>query len=372
MMEWKKDEILDGFPDIFICNDGQKLETREQWPRRRKELLHTVVPLLYGGLPPKPEVLKVEKPYDLRNTYTYSVKTGTKERTLTFDLKLYTPEGEGPFSVLLTGDACFDTCTEQVIREANARGYLVAVFNRLNFALDNYEEADYTGGVYDLYPGMRFGAIAAWAWGYHRCVDALEQIPIADSSCIAVSGHSRGGKTVLLAAATDERILFTQDNASGACGGACFRYIQYTTPEQKEKFGVEDNRSEPLEFLKGIVPYWLGQDIWDYCGKEETLPFDQHFLKAAIAPRYLLATNSMDDVWANPKGSYQTYLAARELYRFLGVEDRIDSVYRYGPHAHTYKEFCLFLDFMDAARNGRPFLSGNADKAINMPFVFGK
>lgn len=56
-----------------------------------------------------------------------------------------------------------------------ARGYLVAIFNRLNFALDNYEEADYTGGVYDIYPGMRFGAIAAWAWGYHRCVDVLEQ-----------------------------------------------------------------------------------------------------------------------------------------------------------------------------------------------------
>ena len=371
-MDREKDVILGGFPDIFTCNSGEKLTDPSQWPQRREELLEAIVPLLYGGLPPKPEVLRVEKPYPLRGRYTYCIKTGTKDKTMSFDLTLYAPEGEGPFPVLLTGDECFGNCTEAVIREANQRGYLVAVFNRLNFALDNYEEADYTGGVYDVYPEMRFGAIAAWAWGYHRCVDALEQIPIADSSCVAISGHSRGGKTVLLAAATDERILFTQDNGSGACGGACFRYIQYPTEEQVTKFGVTDPRSEPLDYLGGIVPYWLGPDIWSYCGKEETLPFDQHFLKAAIAPRYLLATNSLDDLWCNPKGSYQTYLAAKELYRFLGVEERIDSVYRYGPHAHTYREFCLFLDFMDAARNGRPFLSGNADKAIQMPFVFGK
>lgn len=366
------DIILGGFPDIFTCNNGEKLTCKTRWPQRREELLEAIVPLLYGGLPPKPEVLRVEKPYSLRGVHTYSIKTGTKQRTISFDLKLYQPEGEGPFPVLLTGDECFGTCTEAVIQEANRRGYLVAVFNRLNFALDNYEEADYTGGIYDVYPGMRFGAIAAWAWGYHRCVDALERIEIADSSCIAISGHSRGGKTALLAAATDERILFTQDNASGVCGGACFRYIQYTTPEQKDKFGVADERSEPLDYLGGIVPYWLGQDIWQYCGKEETLPFDQHFLKAAIAPRWLLATNSLDDVWANPKGSYQTYLAARELYRFLGVEERIDSVYRYGQHAHTYREFCLFLDFIDAARGGRPFLYGNADKVMQMPFVFAE
>ena len=364
------DKILEGFPDIFLCNDGTALQSPDQWPKRREELLNAIVPLLYGGLPPQPEVLRVSKLFHHRNFYTYLIEAGTQERLVSFELRLHLPQGEGPFPVILTGDGCFACCTEQVIQEANRRGFMVAIFNRLMIARDNYEKADYTGGIYDVYPGSRFGAIAAWAWGYHRCVDTLEQMEFADSNCIAITGHSRGGKTTLLAAATDPRILFTQDNASGACGGGCFRYEQYVSQEEMRKYNIEDPRSERLEDLYPIVPYWLGQDIWQYIGKEYQLPFDQHFLKAAIAPRWLLQTNSLDDIWANPKGSYQTHLAAKEVYRFLNVEDRIASVYRYGPHDHRFEDFYHFFDFIECAINERAYLKDNADQVMNMPFLF--
>lgn len=364
-MTCKQDVILGALPDLFTFEDGSKLSDPKQWPKRRQELLDAVVPILYGGMPPKPEVLNVTHLFFWRDRLdSYLVETGTREKTVSFELQLIVPEGKGPFPVILTGDGCFGYCTDVVVQEANARGFIVAKFNRVVLARDDYDFHDRVGGLYDVYPGMSFGALAAWAWGYHRCIDALEQIALADSTCIAITGHSRGGKTTLLAAATDERILFVQDSASGAGGGGCFRYEQYTSDEEETLENREVLRSEQLKDLMPIVPYWFGPDIWKYVGKEAELPFDHHFLKAAIAPRWLLLSNSIDDIWANPRGSYQTYAAAKEVFRFLNVPNHIAANYRCGSHFHRFSDFCTFFDFIDAARSGKPFGGCNAEQML--------
>ena len=43
--------------------------------------------------------------------------------------------------------------------------------------------------------GLTFGALMAWAWGYLRVMDALEQLGLVDKSCVAYTGLSRGGKS---------------------------------------------------------------------------------------------------------------------------------------------------------------------------------
>ena len=42
-----------------------------------------------------------------------------------------------------------------------------------------------------------------------------------------------------------------------------------------------------------------------------------------VAPRGLLCTEALGDLWANPSGTWQAYLAAREAFQFLGAADRI-------------------------------------------------
>jgi len=154
-----------------------------------------------------------------------------------------------------------------------------------------------------------------------------------DAAHIAITGHSRGGKAVLLAGATDERIALTCANNSGAGGAGCFRW--------------QGPACETLADLLRSFPYWFGPDMQAFANREAELPFDQHFLKALIAPRGLLTTEALGDLWANPTGTWQTHLAAREVYRLLGAEERIGIWYRDGGHDHGLADWRAFLDYLE-------------------------
>src|SRR5712675_494652 len=63
-----------------------------------------------------------------------------------------------------------------------------------------------------------WGTIAAWAWGIQRVIDYLVTDADIDAARIIVVGHSRLGKTALLAAAFDERAAMAIPLQAG-CGG---------------------------------------------------------------------------------------------------------------------------------------------------------
>lgn len=171
-------------------------------------------------------------------------------------------------------------------------------------------------------------------------MDAFIQLDGVDASRIAVVGHSRGGKAALLAGATDERIALTCANASGAGGAGCFRL---TGPG-----------AESLADVVRAFPHWFSPNLAQFAGREDALPFDQHFLKALIAPRTLLTTEALQDQSANPPGAWLTHLAAREVYQFLGVEDRIAIAFRDGGHDHSMADWRTLLDFCASVFRGKP------------------
>lgn len=327
------------------------MRTPSDWRDRRQELRDTIVELLYGGMPPVPEQTRVEllhphfaQSLGVRRHHTYRVLTG-KERKLTFVMKVLAPEGDGPFPVIINGDACWEFLTEQIIAEVMSRRCALALFNRVEIASDIYQAAR-DSGIYQLYPDGKFGTLAAWAWGYHRCVDALLQlddvedpykykhrIPI-DTDRIAIAGHSRGGKATLLAGATDERIALTCANNSGSGGAGSYMF--------------QGEGSETLKDSINSVPYWYNSDFLNkYINRQSELPFDQHFLKALIAPRALLTTEALGDSHANPEGTWLIHQAAREACRFLGHEERIGIWFREGGHAHGIEDWRTLLDFVD-------------------------
>ncbi len=331
-------------PDPFLFADGRRVDSPATWAERRHELRRLVVDEQYGVFPPVPDTTTFETLHTAEvrrlggaRSQTWRILTGPEPR-FSFLLNVLVPPGDGPFPVLLNGDGCWRYLTGEVEAEGMKRGMILAQFNRVEIVPD-MATTGRTSGLYPLYPAHDFRALAAWAWGYHRAADALLQSELVDPRRIAITGHSRGGKTTLLAGATDERIAVVCANNSGSGGAGCYRW--------------QGEGSETLPDILGKFPYWFAPGLSGYVGREREMPFDQHYLKALIAPRPLLTTEAFGDTWANPTGTWQSHRAAREVYRWLGAEDRLGILYREGGHEHSLADWCASLDFASQHFSGQ-------------------
>jgi hypothetical protein len=348
-------------PDPFQFADGSRMKSPHDWPRRRKELAELMLAYEYGALPPLVNNVR-SKLLGIVPTTRQSEMPGVAEADVlltmgpsdkvTLRLHIFIPAGanadnKGPFPVIIRGDACpgpiWGPVKPQIAAAVVQRGYMLVDFDRTELAADKKDT--HTGGVYDAWPEYNGSALGAWAWGYHRVVDYLLTRGDVDLKRIAITGHSRGGKTVLLTGALDERIALTAPNDSGCGGCGCYRF--------------QAPKSEAIEDITKNFPYWFEPHFTEFIGQVDRLPIDQHSVKALVAPRALLETEALGDLWANPEGSQQTYLAAREVFEFLGAGDQIGIAWREGQHDHTIMDWTALLDFADwrffGKRPGRSF-----------------
>ena len=362
MLKIEKYEVLGKLPDPFTFEDGRKVKTGSDWPERRKELYKSVIELQYGVQPPAPEFTEVETLYDGGKTRVYKIKCGCADRLVTFRMKLMLPDGATNPPVIVDGDGCFNYCMDKEwLGAALNKGVAWAIFDRTELAHDVMREKRGQGQLFEAYPGLTYGALSAWAWGYSRVVDALEKIGLVNLGCIAFSGHSRGGKTCALSGALDERAAIVNPNAT--CAGACSCYR--TRLVARDENGYEA-RSERLSDLWHNFYYWMGENFGDYADREAELPFDCHELKALIAPRTLLVTEAAHDIWSNPVGSWQTTIAAKEVYDFLDAGDEIFWHFRPGRHFHKVEDVEALVSLVKRRENGGKDF--DASRFFRLPF----
>ncbi len=354
--------LLGRLPDPFLMNSGQRVSSASDWRLRREEIRSPALNLLYGQTPPEPEFVNVEAICDYRYSASkvYRVHTGTRAHPLHFRMQVLLPrEIKGKCPVIVDGDQCF-ACSEGYLEAALSKGIAWVLFDRTEIAHDVQSETRGHGAIYETWPGLSCGALACWAWGYSRCVDALQQLDLPlDLDWIAFTGHSRGGKTALLAGALDERATIVNPNESGAGGCGCYRLRVSGVYE-----GMQEGRSEALRDSLEAFPYWYSKDIEPYVDNEAALPFDLHFVKAMVAPRTLFVSEAAGDLWANPIGSWQTTMAAREVYRFLRAENNLLWYYRPGFHAHTALDAEMLVNVIRHQKDGEPL----DDKLFRLPF----
>jgi hypothetical protein len=170
------------------------------------------------------------------------------------------------------------------------------------------DDNDFTNGLAGvLYPdGKReptdSGKIAMWAWAMHRVMDYASTLESLDLTRAIACGHSRLGKTALLTAATDERFAFAYSNDSGCSGAAITR----------------GKRGETVKDICTRFPFWFCENYKKYIDKEDEMPFDQHFLVAAIAPRRVALGAALEDTWADPNSQYLSACAASAAWELHG------------------------------------------------------
>lgn len=163
------------------------------------------------------------------------------------------------------------------------------------------------------------GVLTAWAWGYHRVLDALTlEAPEIDVSRVGVTGCSQFGKAALAAGLFDSRVALTMPMSSGIQGLGPYR------------FGNSSSQGETLENSKASAPWWTNSKLATFVGHSDKLPFDAHTIAAAIAPRGLVIDQGDED--PNSMATAEAvFPAAKLVYDFLGAGNMLDDGSGKGP-----------------------------------------
>ena len=78
----------------------------------------------------------------------------------------------------------------------------------------------------------------------------------------------------------------------------------------------------------------------------------------------LFLSEAASDAWANPVGSWQTTMAAKEVFKFLGCENNLIWYYRPGTHAHAVLDVEQLVNVIHHVKNNAPL----NDNFLKTPF----
>lgn len=316
----------------------------------RDEMVDLIQREEYGYLPQKPDgmtwetVERDENYLDGKAVYSklmLNVTVGEKSASFPLYMVLPKTEGKHPFFLHLSLGGSIDRLPLELIIDSD-----IAVL-QVGEAVAT-DDNDFTNGVAVLFDIDRENdrsapsKIALWSWAMHRAIDYAETDDALDVSHSAITGHSRLGKTVLYAGATDERIWCTCSINSGSGGAAISR----------GKVG------ETVAKITDRFPYWFCPAYKDYADKENELPLDQHYVIASIAPRLVYVASAWDDGWADPQSEYLGCVAADRSGSDFVHPDRLPEIgdcfhdgpigyhMRAGGHAFNLEDWTHLIEYI--------------------------
>jgi hypothetical protein len=381
--------VLKEMPDVLTMDNGIKVTTLEQWKKRREEIKRTLEYYAIGQMPPAPGNVKgvevgSETVSEGQVKYRLVHLTFGPEEKLSLDIGIFTPSEGGPFPtiimqagtppgatplprlpngpnqgrgknvLLLVGPVLpADTTNreqapvpisnaENMVRwfsRALQRGYAVVLYNPNDCAEDTTLRnldgswAFRNTRFFPAYPNYDWGILAAWAWGASRVADYLEKDPAIDKKILIITGASRNGKSSMIAAAFDERLI----GAPVVTGGGGMGAYRFTGPR----------RSETLDIMETKYPNWFSPNLHQFRGHVDKLPFDQHWFLALCAPRPFIALEGMTDTISLPEAVKQSIIGAQPAYELYKVKDRLGVNFANHGHMFTEEDWTAMMDFVD-------------------------
>ncbi|HEV2687938.1 MAG TPA: hypothetical protein VGV35_05265, partial [Bryobacteraceae bacterium] len=388
-------------PDIMVMNDGTRVTNRRQWEKRRAEMKRILAYYAVGQMPPAPgnvkgKELKPETVLDGTVRYRLVHLSFGPGEQLGLDIGIFTPLSGGPFPAIILqagtppggtalprlppgpnqgkgedvlllvgpGPVATDRTTARGAAPVTAqsmasqrsdvlrRGYALVIFNPNDCAEDTTLRnpdgswAFRNTRFFPAYPGYDWGILAGWAWGASRVADFLETDPAIDKKKLIITGASRNGKSSMIAAAFDERLM----GAPVVTGGGGIGAYRFAGPR----------RSETLDIMEKKYPNWFSPNLHEFWGQREKLPFDQHWFLALAAPRPFIALEGDADTISLPAAVQQSILGAQPAYALFGANDRLGVNYAQHGHAFTAEDWAAMMDFFD-----KNLLGKNVDRVFD-------
>ena len=307
--------------------------------KSREEMLKILQEEEYGFLPPAPEKLTFTREENVIPNFcagkapcdriTAHCRIYGKDFYFPFDAVIPVKGEKLPFFIHINfrpDNPDRYMPTEELIDN----GFAVFSFCYNDVTQDDGDFTDKMAGI--LYPdGKRGpadpGKIAMWAWAAQRVMDyAVTLEGKLDLTRSVVCGHSRLGKTALLCGAIDERFAYAYSNESG-CSGASY---------------TRGKRGEHVKDICDRFPFWFCENYQKYADHEDEMPFDQHFLLAAIAPRHVFIGSAEEDIWADPEAEKKSV----DLVRHLFPEGNIGYHVREGIHYFSRTDWLRLMAFV--------------------------
>ena len=385
------------FPDPLVMTDGTKVATKEDWTDQRKpELKELFQKHMYGRYPEVRSKISAkilcedEKAFGgLGTLREVELSVGIKDCPPMYLLMAFPnerPKAGSPVFVGMNFSGNHTFTADDKVRiptawmydngpgvkknraTAEGRGKAAKVWPleqivQAGYGVVTFYSGDVEPDIKDERTGMRpfvlpvsegeqaadfTSRVMLWAWGIHRAIDYVVTQPEFNAKRIAAVGHSRLGKTVLLATAFDDRIAVAFPHQAG-CGG--------TAPSRHS-----DPKAEGVKRINTSFPNWFSGSFKGYNDDPSKLPFDQHSLLALCAPRPVLYSNATEDQWANPTGQFEMMKLATPVYKLLGVEglgatefpesgklidSRLGYWIRAGKHEMNAEDWKVFTTYAD-------------------------
>ena len=313
-------------PDPLRFSNG-RVATWNDWSQRRQEILQLFQHYVTGSWPVSPTNLHVADFRERKEgeSFVQDITLGFgPNRAARLGFQLIIPDTKPPHPVFITQDN-----HRRWALIAVSRGYMACVYA-------GADSRDDTAAWPALWPQADWSKLTRRAWAASRCVDYLHTLPFVNTNQIALTGHSRNGKTSLIAAAFDPRIKAVISSSSGAGGACSWRLFSET------QFG------EGIENITRAFPDWFHPRLRFFAGRENKLPIDQPQLIACIAPRPCLLSSALNDgvesIWAIE----QTYYSARRAWELFEHKEDLNLMYRPGGHETRAEDIESYLDWLDS------------------------
>jgi len=234
------------------------------------------------------------------------------------------------------------------IEEILARGYGIAAMYPSDIIPDRRElgRAAMTKlfGTSSLGPDHNASVIGGWAYIWAAAAKALAEDIGINGEKIATFGHSRYGKSALLAAAWSDDIAVAISHQSGTGGASLNR----------------GKKGESVTQIMEGYPHWFAPAYAKY-DTDEKIDVEQHHLLGLIAPKPILLGNAKRDVWSDPEGGFYAAQGADKVYELYGKDGlTVEKLNQFDPqaelafwirggtHGIVKEDWPAFLEFLDA------------------------